>query len=300
SRSSRNRPSARSISKNFPRPNLQPTSTYKYDDFKRYKLELKQVKSQFLKETTEEPTPSTIPKTDPASDSVKSAISIKSQLDRTSDQLSLQNRQPFVSPEYPVIKRQRALVNYNEHTQKLREQRLRHCLYLYQSTTDFVTEKNLDSKIELAFSTPRRPFMESLADLQLDVVDSGGVIDEREAKRRLDRLRDVLDGTTHGGKYFGLDAVSVWANSEDGQRVGEERISVNAVDGISVERVMKGSDENGSDGEEARKSDVNVNDITVELDGVNDKATYLEMVDLNLREDSDENEKSASIANDLR
>ncbi|CAG8643981.1 5179_t:CDS:1, partial [Paraglomus brasilianum] len=273
---------------------------YKYDDFKRYKLELKQLKSQFLNETAKGPTPSTIPKTDPASDSVKSAISIKSQLDKTSDQLSLQNRQPFVSPEYPIIKRRRALINYDEHTQKLREQRLRHCLYLYQSTTDFVTEKNLDSKIELAFSTPRRPFMETLADLQLDVIDSGGVIDEREAKRRLDRLRDVLDGTTHGGKYFGLDAVSVWADSEDGQRVGEERISVDAVDGISIERVMKDGDENGGGDGEVRKSDINVNDSIIELEGVNDETKYLELVDMNLREDSDENEKSTSVANDLR
>ena len=54
----------------------------------------------------------------------------------------------------------------------------------------------------------RQPFTTTLEDMQIDYLEGGGIVDDLELKRRLDRIKDTLNDTAQGGNQkLGLDKI---------------------------------------------------------------------------------------------
>ncbi|CAG8542167.1 5787_t:CDS:1 [Ambispora gerdemannii] len=121
--------------------------------------------------------------------------------------LSLSSAHEFDMDAYRERKRARALVNYEKRETSLREKRLSQLIKLYHNTTSFVNLENLDDVVDRVFAKDagEKPFLNAnLRDLQVKLREGGGVIDGEQLQERVDKIRDVLEGTVHGGKHFGL------------------------------------------------------------------------------------------------
>ncbi|CAG8467767.1 4561_t:CDS:1 [Ambispora leptoticha] len=130
--------------------------------------------------------------------------------------LSLSSAHEFDMDAYRERKRARALVNYEKREKSLREKRLSQLIKLYHNTTSFIRLENLDEVVDRVFAkdAARKPFMDSsLRDLQVNLREGGGVIDGEQLKERVGRIRDVLEGTVHGGKNFGLYKLRKFINN---------------------------------------------------------------------------------------
>ncbi|CAI2192922.1 6232_t:CDS:2, partial [Funneliformis geosporum] len=118
----------------------------------------------------------------------------------------------FCTDEYRAMKRENALKNYHKRESEKRRERRLNLLTLYYNSSDFVTLNNLDLKIADMYNDIRQPFTTTLEDMQIDYQEGGGIIDDLELKRRLDRIKDTLSGTAQGGKQkLGLDKIEEYA-----------------------------------------------------------------------------------------
>jgi len=69
-------------------------------------------------------------------------------------------------------------------------------------------KNNLDTKIAEMYIEARQPFTTTLEDMQIDYLEGGGIVDDLELKRRLDRIKDTLNDTAQGGNQkLGLDKI---------------------------------------------------------------------------------------------
>lgn len=118
------------------------------------------------------------------------------------------NPKEFCSVKYSEMKRESALENYRKRELgKCRERRI-NLLNLYYNSSDFVTLNNLDTKIADMYDEVRQPFTTTLEDMQIDYLEGGGIVDDLELKRRLDRIKDILSDTSQGGNQkLGLDKI---------------------------------------------------------------------------------------------
>ncbi|GBC10604.1 hypothetical protein RclHR1_09770007 [Rhizophagus clarus] len=109
------------------------------------------------------------------------------------------NPKEFCSIKYSKMRRENALENYHkQELEKCRERRL-NLLTLYYNSSEFVTLNNLDTKISVMYEEVRQPFTTTLEDMQIDYLEGGGIVDDLELKRRLDRIKDTLSDTSQGG-----------------------------------------------------------------------------------------------------
>ncbi|CAG8499148.1 10681_t:CDS:2 [Funneliformis mosseae] len=135
--------------------------------------------------------------------------------------LSLSSDQnEFCTPEYRARKRENALINYHKRESEKRRERRINLLTLYYNSSDFVTLNNLDTKIADMYNDVRQPFTTTLEDMQIDYQEGGGIIDDLELKRRLDKIKDTLSGTAQGGKQkLGLDKIEKLQEMSETNRV---------------------------------------------------------------------------------
>jgi hypothetical protein len=80
---------------------------------------------------------------------------------------------------------------------------------LFHRSVDFVTEANLEAKIDNFFNNPEQLRAYTLSDLITNHRDMSNTIDDMEGRKRLDQLKRVLDGTSIDGKV-GAEAVNDW------------------------------------------------------------------------------------------
>ncbi|CAG8572777.1 4218_t:CDS:1 [Funneliformis caledonium] len=126
----------------------------------------------------------------------------------------------FCTPEYRARKRENALINYHKRESEKRRERRINLLTLYYNSSDFVTLNNLDTKIADMYNDVRQPFTTTLEDMQIDYQEGGGIIDDLELKRRLDKIKDTLSGTAQGGKKkLGLDKIEKLQEMSETNRV---------------------------------------------------------------------------------
>ncbi|RIA82301.1 hypothetical protein C1645_835563 [Glomus cerebriforme] len=125
------------------------------------------------------------------------------------------NPEEFFNDEYREMKRVKALENYRkQELEKCRKRRL-NLLTLYYNSSDFVTLNNLDTKVADMYNEVRQPFTTTLEDMQIDYLEGGGIVDDLELKRRLDIIKDTLNDTAQGGKQkLGLDKIEKYVTKE--------------------------------------------------------------------------------------
>jgi hypothetical protein len=112
---------------------------------------------------------------------------------------SFSNPKEFCSAKYSEMKRENAFENYHKRELEKRRERRLNLLTLYYNSSDFVTLNNLDTKIADMYDEVRRPFTTTLEDMQIDYLEGGGIVDDLELKRRLDKIKDTLNDTSQGG-----------------------------------------------------------------------------------------------------
>ncbi|PKC65263.1 hypothetical protein RhiirA1_514971 [Rhizophagus irregularis] len=136
----------------------------------------------------------------------------KAKLDKINETIKIlslsSNPKEFCSVKYSEMKRENALENYRKRELgKCRERRI-NLLNLYYNSSDFVTLNNLDTKIADMYDEVRQPFTTTLEDMQIDYLEGGGIVDDLELKRRLDRIKDILSDTSQGGNQkLGLNKI---------------------------------------------------------------------------------------------
>ncbi|RKP26870.1 hypothetical protein SYNPS1DRAFT_27446 [Syncephalis pseudoplumigaleata] len=85
---------------------------------------------------------------------------------------------------------------------------------LFHRSADFVTEANLEAKIDAFFSNPVYQRPRTLADLLGAYRDMSNSVSDIEGQQRLDELKRVLDGTSVDGKV-GLETIKRWQAREE-------------------------------------------------------------------------------------
>ncbi|CAG8548800.1 6103_t:CDS:2 [Rhizophagus irregularis] len=174
-------------------PRLASEASFKFDDKKRFKNELKLKRFEYEWY-------------------IKIRQERKAKLDKINETIKIlslsSNPKEFCSVKYSEMKRENALENYRKRELgKCRERRI-NLLNLYYNSSDFVTLNNLDTKIADMYDEVRQPFTTTLEDMQIDYLEGGGIVDDLELKRRLDRIKDILSDTSQGGNQkLGLNKI---------------------------------------------------------------------------------------------
>ncbi|KAI9595113.1 hypothetical protein BDF19DRAFT_413806 [Syncephalis fuscata] len=115
--------------------------------------------------------------------------------------------------------------NYLARSSELSRQRSDALVELFHRSADFVTEANLEAKIDGFFNNPEKPYARTLTDLLSHYRDSSNSIDDVQGKERLDELKRVLDGVSIDGK-IGVEGIEEWkANQQQQQQLTNEQES---------------------------------------------------------------------------